>query len=228
MPCNTACLLCAVNSTNCFKCAFGYYLYVPANSCLSNCPINYYNNPVITINYYYCTECTTGCLSCTGPSLNNCSSCKNDTAVNGTIISYFKDPTGTYCVLACSQGYYGNAADNNCESCQIGCVTCNYSASNCFKCQSAGGNDYFLPATSNSCVTVCPNGYYGNSTDYTCHPCIYYTLNGTCLLTCPSGTFVQMQGTHAICQSCNGTNVTGNPCNTSPTFTVQTQVINNG
>jgi hypothetical protein len=37
-----------------------------------------------------------------------------------------------------------------------------------------------------------------------------------------------MQGTHAVCMDCNGVNVTGNPCRISPTFSVQTQVANNG
>jgi proprotein convertase subtilisin/kexin type 5 len=113
VPCNSACLLCSINSTNCFKCAFNFYLYVPQNSCLSNCPINNYNNPIITVNYYYCTQCTKGCYACTGPSLFNCSSCQNET-VNLTTISYFKDTTGSYCVLTCSTGYYGKVANNNC------------------------------------------------------------------------------------------------------------------
>lgn len=75
---------------------------------------------------------------------------------------------------------------------------------------------------------MCPNGYYGNSSDYTCRDCIYYTLNGSCVLTCPSGTFGQLIGNKSVCQDCNGVNVTGNPCNRSYTFQVQTTIADGG
>jgi len=189
VPCDPKCLKCSSNSTNCFKCAFGYYLYVPGNNCTAQCPLNYYNDPVITSNYYYCTKCTAGCLSCSNSGLNKCSSCQNVTAGNLSIISYFKDNTGSFCVLTCSAGYFGNVINNNCDPCQAGCVTCDYNASYCYSCHPGGGNDYFKPIGSNSCVLICPNGYYGNSSDYTCNDCIYYTLNGSCILTCPTNTF---------------------------------------
>jgi proprotein convertase subtilisin/kexin type 5 len=194
---------------------------------MAQCPNNYYNDPVITFNYYYCTQCTSGCLTCTGPGLNSCQTCQNAT-INGSIVSYFKNPTESICQTACITGYYGNVLDNRCDLCQTGCLTCVVNASNCFSCHSDGGNDYFKANASNRCVTICPSGYYGNSSDYTCHDCIYYTLNGSCILTCPSGTFAQSVGNKSICQDCNATNVTGNPCNRSYSFQVQTTVGSNG
>jgi proprotein convertase subtilisin/kexin type 5 len=188
VPCDSKCLRCSVNFTNCYQCAFNYYLFVPTNSCLSLCPPNYYNDPIITSNYYYCTQCSSGCLTCTGPGLSSCQSCQSAN-ISGSLVNFFKDPTSYVCNTTCRNGYFGNALNNNCDPCQTGCVSCSVNASNCFSCKSEGGNDYFLPKQSNSCVIICPSGYYGNSSDYTCHDCIYYTLNGSCIFTCPAGTF---------------------------------------
>lgn len=225
VPCSSACLRCAINSTNCFQCGFSFFLFVPTNSCLAQCPLNYFNNLTLTANYYYCSQCIEGCLNCTGPGLNNCYSCQNST--NGSV-AYFKNPTQSICGTSCTTGFYGNVTKNTCDPCQTGCLNCSNTASNCFACYSVGGNDYFKTVATNSCVTICPSGYYGNSSDYTCRDCIYYTLNGTCIFTCPSGTFASAVGNKSICQDCNAENVTGNPCNRSYTFKVQTTVGNNG
>jgi proprotein convertase subtilisin/kexin type 5 len=157
VPCASKCLLCAINSTNCFKCAFTHYLFVPNNSCESQCPPNYYNDPVMTSNYYYCTKCTSGCLTCTGPSLSNCQTCQNATIL-GSPTNFFKDPTNSICNTTCRTGYFGNVLNNNCDPCQVGCVSCSSNATYCFACLSTGGNDYYKPKNSNSCVLVCPNG----------------------------------------------------------------------
>jgi hypothetical protein len=77
-------------------------------------------------------------------------------------------------------------------------------------------------------VTVCPNGFYGNSTDYTCRDCIYYTFNGECVLSCPTGYFPQVNNSKTICQNCNDPSAVGNPCNRSYTFTVSTAVVDDG
>ena len=228
VPCDFKCLKCNVSSTNCSKCALGYFLYVPMNSCTAMCPPGYFNDPTVTSNNYYCSTCTPGCLTCNGPTLNNCQTCQNVTQANDTIVSYFKDVTGSFCVNVCSLGYYGNVLNNNCDPCQIGCVSCQYNKSYCFSCRSEGGSDYFKPKASNSCVTVCPNGYYGNSTDYTCRDCIYYTFNGNCVLSCPTEYFPQMKSSKTICQDCNDPSAVGNPCNRSYTFSVSTAVVDNG
>lgn len=227
VPCNSRCLKCAASSTNCSQCAFSYYLYAPDFNCTSQCPANFYNDPVITTNYYYCTQCTPGCLTCTGPGLLSCQSCQNVTT-NSSVISYYKDQIGPYCTTTCSSGYYGNALNNNCDPCQIGCVTCLTNASNCFSCKSSGGSDYYLIYNGTGCVTVCPGGYYGNSTDYTCRPCIYYTLAGKCLFTCPTNTYASLVSAGKyVCQDCSTVNTTG-PCQSANTFSVQTTVIDNG
>jgi len=76
---------------------------------------------------------------------------------------------------------------------------------------------------------ICPHGYYGNASDYSCRTCIYYTINGICVLTCPANTFAYtLNSSRTICQNCSDPSVTGNPCNRSYTFNVETKVINGG
>lgn len=57
IPCNIKCQLCSINATYCTKCSFGYYLYVDGFECTSQCPVGYYNDPILTANNYYCTIC---------------------------------------------------------------------------------------------------------------------------------------------------------------------------
>lgn len=168
VACNFRCLRCATTSTNCFECAPSYYLYEFNNTCMSLCPPNFFNNPINTTNHFYCTKCIDGCETCTGPALTNCQTCQNVT-VNGVVVqNYFKVPNLQTCSTSCPTGSYGNVLNNNCDYCQKGCVNCTNDPSNCFACNSAGGSDYFKTNDSNSCVTVCPDGFFSNSSDYTC------------------------------------------------------------
>jgi len=76
------------------------------------------------------------------------------------------------------------------------------SDTNCLAC-SVG---FYL--SGNTCVTACPNGFFGNISTKTCDPCNatcsicitsttdcnsckngYYLLGNTCLTTCPNGFF---------------------------------------
>ena len=115
LECDKKCVRCGNSSTTCFQCSFGYYLFAPGNLCTSQCPDNYYNDPVITSNYYVCTRCAPGCKTCTDPTLNECPSCQNIT--NGSIVTaiYFKDTIGNICSTYCTlSNYFGNALINKC------------------------------------------------------------------------------------------------------------------
>jgi hypothetical protein len=227
VPCDPKCLVCSNSSSNCTRCALGYYLYESTLTCTALCPSGFFNNNTLTANNYYCSLCLSGCLTCNGPGLDHCQTCQTAN-VSGTLVYYFKEVSLDACVTRCSTGYFGNILNNKCDPCQAGCISCEFNASYCYSCRAANGNDFFKPQTSNSCLIVCPNGEYGNITDHQCHDCIYYTLSGSCVLTCPSGYFPQLNGTKTICQSCTDPSAVGNPCNRSYTFQVQTEVTNGG
>ena len=123
VPCHSWCLLCHTSSTNCSKCAVGYFYYQPNNTCTNQCPSGYFNDPVITANNYVCTICDSACLTCTGGGQTSCQTCQNVT-VNGTMVPYFREVTLQHCVTTCGVGYFGNTVNNNCDPCQAGCVSC--------------------------------------------------------------------------------------------------------
>ena len=113
--CDTACTQCNASSNNCQACASGFYLYSGAWQCVSSCPQSYYNNPQLntTLNTYICSSCSAECLTCYGPSSNNCSSCTNILASAGTVV-YFKQPNSDACLADCPKGFFANSSSNSC------------------------------------------------------------------------------------------------------------------
>jgi proprotein convertase subtilisin/kexin type 5 len=123
LPCNIKCLRCTNNATYCSKCQVGYYLYVDSQLCTRQCPLGYFNDPILTPNNYLCTKCTPGCILCTGPTLNNCQTCTNVTTAGITTI-YYKHQSINSCVTRCTGGYYGYGIINLCVPCSGGCTSC--------------------------------------------------------------------------------------------------------
>jgi hypothetical protein len=64
---------------------------------------------------------------------------------------------------------------------------------------------YYLPLTKNACVQICPDGSYGDPVKFKCISCIYFSYEGTCLLTCPNDTIVNVTSGKTICQNCSTT-----------------------
>ena len=151
--------------------------------------------------------CTAGCNSCTGPTLNNCQTCTNVTTGGITTI-YYKHQTLNSCVTSCVAGFFGYDLINKCSPCDGGCVTCSNSSSNCFSCRPFNGNDYYKVMNANSCMMACPDGTYGDPTNYSCIPCPYFTYLGQCLLICPNETNVDASTGKIICKNCSTTDNT--------------------
>ena len=60
----------------------------------------------------------------------------------------------------------------------------------------------------NRCMIVCPDGTYGDPSNYSCIPCPYFTYQGNCLLTCPNETNVDTTTNKTICKNCSSTDNT--------------------
>jgi hypothetical protein len=78
---------------------------------------------------------------------------------------------------------------------------------------------------SNQCVTVCPDGTYGDPVKLKCVPCIYFSYAGNCLLSCPNNTYVNVLNNQTICQNCS---VSLGTCKKAYDFQVTTTLINGG
>ena len=226
-PCNT-CL--AGNAYNqCTSCS-GSFLY--NGECLNPCPTGYWGQS----SDWTCHQCYTSggsspysCATCSAASNNNCNSC------NSPYYLY-----GGQCLASCPTGYFGSS--NVCYQCYTSssipysCATCLAGAYN--NCDSCNSPYYLYPNTGGQCLGPCPDGYWGQSSDWTCQQCYtisgptyypcstcsagnaynqctscsgYYLYSGECLSSCPNGYYIS----DSTCQQCFvGSSPTNYSCTT--------------
>lgn len=149
-PCSSICVTCSVSAENCTSSSCALNFYFLNNSCLANCPDNYFNNLAVR----QCTQCDPGCQSCYASGLTACTKCQ--ALANGT--KYYLQIGVNTCAATCSQGQFQNTTTLKCVACSNACKTCTDSTT-CQSCQSVDGLGYFL--TSSSCTVSCPLGTYG-------------------------------------------------------------------
>jgi proprotein convertase subtilisin/kexin type 5 len=82
--CSQNCATCDKSSTNCTSCSFlssMQVLYLFNFKCQLTCPSKYWMDTT-RVNDHRCTICNSACLSCVGPSTNQCQSCNNVTTLD--------------------------------------------------------------------------------------------------------------------------------------------------
>ncbi|KAL4493949.1 hypothetical protein ABPG72_021966 [Tetrahymena utriculariae] len=173
--CDPSCLTCfGGTSTNCFQCSQPRFFQKITNSCEKACNKNQYSD----ISDSTCKYCDSSCLSCSGPSTNQCISCQGQTFLYQN-----------QCISKCPDGYYQDISNNKCSQCNSSCKTCN-SAYSCSSCKSP------LIFYKNDCLQICPSGFYSSSSSSKCESC--YSTCKSCngpsakeCLSCPQGYFLQ-------------------------------------
>ena len=148
--------------------------------------------------------CHSYCLTCNGPLNTQCYTC---------VSTYFL--SGNTCSTACLTGYGQVTASKICVLCDLKCITCAGTATNCSSCTASGADAAYL--SGNTCVLSCPSTTFGNNTTRTCNSCPsncnnctsstvcttctspYLLLSTSCVSSCPGGTFT---GT-GVCTSCD-------------------------
>lgn len=68
--------------------------------------------------------------------------------------------------LTCPTNAFKNL-NNTCEICDTSCLQCEKTATNCISCAA----NYFKNVLTNLCVSTCPDGYYGDSSNRKCELC---------------------------------------------------------
>ena len=114
------------------------------------------------------------CASCSGPTSNDCLSCKLGS------FKYLQNPPGpSNCELTCPDRKFKNSLNFNCENCNPICKKCNGSGNNnCLKCENG---EILSPFNSGfTCLKNCSESNYENSTLGYCMPCHQTCL--TCML----------------------------------------------
>lgn len=138
-----------------------------------------------------CTSCVTGMYSLDGACLANCptyplmyfADSLTYTCVTSCVSPYFGFMQTGKCELGCPQTYYSDANTSSCLACPAGCLYCY--ATNCSSCQQG----YVYSSQTASCSKACSAIN------------VYYNVDGTCVATCPSGTFLLAD--LVTCQECS-------------------------
>ncbi len=174
---------------------YASFLLLANNSCLTNCPVGYYNN----ISDHICYLCDPSCISCkTLPTY--CYEC--DVSLGYSWNNYV-------CYNPCPAGTFVSNNGSNCTSCSPYCITCQNTSTTCNECTLSGIYKAYLLGT--NCLTVCPSQTYANNGSglvNTCQPCHiscnlctgnpspcsvcnpnYWMFRDVCGLTCPDQYF---------------------------------------
>lgn len=114
----TACQLCSSTGSSCTKCYGNYVISGGGSSCV--CPNGYYTSATYTSYLDKCNSCDNSCLTCNGPSKNQCLSCSaGKTLSSGTCsCTHGTSPLG---------GCFSTCKDQGCQSCSTNaslCQTC--------------------------------------------------------------------------------------------------------
>ncbi|KAL4480173.1 hypothetical protein ABPG74_020689 [Tetrahymena malaccensis] len=143
LNCDQKCATCIETSSNCLTCQKG--LFLQENQCLDQCGTSYY------VESNNCLKCHQSCLTCSGPSQNECLSCKkglNSKKIGDlNFLCYSCDsscskcsgPLKTDCISCasglifqptlklcaqCEEGQFFNQSTNRCDDCFQDCLTC--------------------------------------------------------------------------------------------------------
>ncbi|KAM3140426.1 hypothetical protein pb186bvf_007406 [Paramecium bursaria] len=182
-----------------------YFIYL--GKCIIQCPANTYRDGQV------CTTCAPECLTCVGPTENDCEVCsptyyQNDqicthscpvnlltdkvnmmctlTCNNGT----FQD--GQFCVDQCSVLRYQQTCVNSCPQSTyidgIFCIDCDFK---CFQCNISGCQKCNAPYYLNNgyCGTVCPQ--------------LYDTINNQCIDKCLTNQVLYIDNCMSSCPALN-------------------------
>ncbi|EAR83182.2 hypothetical protein TTHERM_01006530 (macronuclear) [Tetrahymena thermophila SB210] len=208
-PCHTECYSCfGPNNNQCLKCTGNRYYFKQTNSCLLECPETYFPNT----HSNYCDPCNSKCLTCDGPSENQCLTC--------TSVAPSRFLMDHKCEAQCPPGYYGETADQTCQPCKSPCVTCKNTANKCTSCI----DKRFLYGE--ECLENCPDRTYSNTFTQMCEAChglcgncnganfnncltcddedgYYDSTTNQCVSQCPSKYFATKENKLQICKLCD-------------------------
>ncbi len=207
-PCDSSCITCTSSATQCTTCNPLFHPYLDTTKtpaqCVDSCPSSTYVD-----SENRCQACDSTCLTCSGPSNTQCTSCNPSSS--HPLLQYGQ------CVSSCSTGY---VLSNDKLTCLLPCTD-----SHCYQCQeNALGtcitceNGYYLSNGKCKAIEACSSGQYWNTTTNACAACnpscktcsgsasnctscytdytppleldpskLEYLYNGQCLQACPLG-----------------------------------------
>lgn len=217
--CPAGCSACKDFTGYCSTCTSAPNSITPQGQCVASCTSHQFSQTVSTT--HYCNECHPSCLTCSGSSSNQCSTCDGAKSFiqSGNICT-------DRCVGAGTSITSYITMNDTCSQCTgVGnCKQCTY-PNLAFSCTQCTGGYYSYNGV---CVGTCPTGLIVNSNSMTCEACeekgldqIYF--NGSCISNtqCPSGyTYASLK-----CSNSSTQTTTTNPF-TAPNSTLTNSTNN--
>ena len=148
--CDSKCLLCPGNPSNCTECAVDFFL--EEGKCVAICHEGSWANAAEKI----CSPCHTACAHCTGPDSHECSACNANFFLVAAVAS---------CSSTCPDGFYPNHATRTCDLCAENCQMCQGSKDVCVTCNTG------LYLEADRCSSTCSDGSYPDDAIQACRPC---------------------------------------------------------
>lgn len=164
LVCDSNCHTCNNTASECLSCYMeaGAYVFLHGSICIQRCPVGFYGE---TSNST-CQVCADGCKTCEGSTSKDCLTCLT---FNST--AYYRWANETTCDTFCPDGQFASLILNHqCDYCSSNCVTCVGRADNCTADGGCRFGQFFNNETY-QCVSVCPNGLYGNTSSGFCENC---------------------------------------------------------
>ncbi|TRY60185.1 hypothetical protein DNTS_003795 [Danionella cerebrum] len=225
---NGVCERCPNSCTECDqtgKCSgCDEYFFLHMNKCVFDCPVGYFPR----MEQKKCVACHGDCAACNGPDEDDCTSCKSykHMRYNGKCLvhcpaeteSMMLDVNG-HCefISVCPPNTFTDK-NRKCQPCHKSCAQCSGAGKeHCISCNTK----HFL--LNQTCVPVCPNGYYEDEHKQECVECHVncascrghhsndcvsckadlLLLGHSCFTSCPPSFFVNTSS--RACQECDHT-----------------------
>ena len=244
IDCDPSCLTCVGGtSTDCTSCSSGLYLNLPpVGSCSISCPSGYWQDGTNN-KCQACWNSATSpytCATCVGPNSNECGTCiAGNFFYQGECLD--SCPDGYWADASANQCQPCHNSGTN----PLSCMTCTTgSSSSCLSCYPGS----FLHL--GECLDACPILFYGDLATWTCQPCYnpsgspvqaacascfgplatsclscytstyYFSIDRSCLTTCPPGYFANgLSNPDNRCAPCYTNNPPSYPDGTCVTCT---------
>ncbi|THV05670.1 hypothetical protein K435DRAFT_744555 [Dendrothele bispora CBS 962.96] len=119
-PCDSSCKSCVGSANFCLECSDSSSLVTGNGQCVKSCPegsvqSSSSSSSSSSSTSRTCTTCHPDCLTCSGPSFNQCSSCPSSRPVLSN---------DGRCLPTCSKSQFFDKTSSSCQSCHESCDTC--------------------------------------------------------------------------------------------------------
>ena len=198
--CPPLCVACN-NAHSCSQCQLQAFQLLNG-SCTTECP---YGTFATSANS--CFTCNQSCLTCDGPTDNNCTSCHPQFVLQRHSC-IMREST------SCPDGHYFDHRAHECRQCHVSCAKCSGKEStHCLSCLEGYKLDLNGQCTDSRHLRSCFSGEYFDSSTLSCLPCSSTCISCSSKLACTSCRHGYFLNQHSMCVgACLSQSATNSDC----------------